>query len=66
MSHKLRDEELSDDLSEFSDEEEQIDFPVVLILVTGLWTLLYAVFSFGFDTDPETCVVSNQKDLIPF
>jgi len=26
--------------------------------------MLFAVFSFGFDTDPDTCVVSNKDDLI--
>ena len=32
--------------------------------MTGVWTIIYAVFSFGFDSDPEQCVVSNKKDLI--
>ena len=35
-----------------------------ILLMTGLWTLIYAVFSFGFETDPEACVVSNKKDLV--
>ena len=37
----------------------------MLLLTTGLWTMLYAVFSFGFVMDPETCQVSNKDDLIP-
>ena len=61
MAHELRDEEMDqDDLSQDSDEEEQTDFPVVMILMTGLWTMLYAVFSFGFNVDPSSCIVSNK------
>ena len=66
MSYQLKDEELDEDESEYSDEEEQGDFPVVLILSTGLWTVVYAVFSFGFDTDPDSCIVSYKNDLIPY
>ena len=57
-------DELSDKLSEDSDDEEDSDFPVLLILTTGIWTILFAVFTFGFDTDPDSCVVSNKEDLI--
>ena len=54
------------DLSEESDEgEDDKDFPVFVILFTGLWTILFAIFSFGFDMDPDSCIVSNEKDLIP-
>ena len=57
---ELRDEEVFDNKSASSDdEEEDKDFPLLLILTTGLWTILFGVFSFGFDTDPESCVVSN-------
>ena len=63
---ELRDEEeLDDKLSVSSDDEEDdSDFPMLLILTTGLWTILFAVFSFGFDTDPDSCVVSNKDDWI--
>ena len=60
---ELRDEEeLSEKLSfdSDSDDEEDSDFPILLILTTGLWTILFAVFSFGFDTDPDSCIVSNK------
>ena len=32
--------------------------------MAGLWTCLFAVFSFGFDMDPDSCIVSNKDDLI--
>ena len=37
---------------------------MAVILFTGLWTILFAIFSFGFDMDPDSCIVSNEKDLI--
>lgn len=68
MATELKDEEDqqmdSDILSASSDEEDDVDFPIFLILTTGLWCMLYAVFSFGFANDPDTCVVSNKDDLI--
>ena len=58
-------EEFDENLSASSDDEEDdSDFPILLILTTGLWTILFAVFSFGFDTDPDSCVVSNEDDWI--
>ena len=63
---ELRDEEEPEEkLSASSDDEEEDgDFPLLLILTTGLWTILFAIFSFGFDTDPDTCIVSNKDDLV--
>ena len=37
---------------------------MAVILFTGLWTILFAIFTFGFDMDPDSCIVSNEKDLI--
>ena len=37
---------------------------MAVILFTGLWVILFGVFSFGFDMDPDSCIVSNEKDLI--
>ena len=56
-------EELSENVSS-DDEEEDGDFPILLILTTGLWCILFSVFSFGFDTDPDNCVVSSKDDFI--
>ena len=63
MNNKLHDEE---DLSDSSDDDRSLDFPAVLIVTTGLWTVIFAVFSFGFDTDPEQCLASNKDDLLPY
>ena len=63
MSTELRDEESSEQQShnsfEDSEEEEDLEFPILTTLVAGLWTCLFAVFTFGFDMDPDSCVVSN-------
>ena len=63
---ELRDEEEFDEKQSASSDEEEddSDFPMLLILTTGLWTILFAVFSFGFDTDPDSCVVSNKDDWV--
>ena len=55
---ELKDEELSEHLSS-DDEEDDSDFPILLILTTGLWCILFSVFALGFDTDPDTCVVDS-------
>ena len=52
-------------MSDDSDDEEIRDFPLVLILFAGLWAVLFGIFSFGFDMDPDTCIVSNKDDFIP-
>ena len=57
-----RSDEFSDDSSDY--DGENAEFPIILILSTGIWTILYAVFSFGFDMDPDSCIVSNKDDLI--
>ena len=77
MAHELKDEddiEMAGDKSDGnnsfesddSDDEEIKDFPIETILFAGLWAVLFGVFSFGFDMDPDTCIVSNKDDLIPF
>ena len=55
MSSKLENEDnilLSDDLSNSSDDEETNEFPELLILTTGLWTIFFAFFSLGYNPDP--------------
>ena len=66
MSLDLReedDETISSHSSAESSDEEDKDFPIIMILMKGLWACLFAVFSFGFDMDPDSCVVSNKDDL---
>ena len=40
--------------------------PILLILTTGLWCIIFSVFAFGFDTDPETCLADNKNDILPY
>ena len=62
------DREVKDDVESVNltdeEEEDDRDFPVAVILFTGLWTILFAIFTFGFDMDPDSCIVSNENDLI--
>ena len=68
MATELRDEESESGMESHSfsseEEEDDKDFPIIMILFAGLWTCLFAVFALGFDMDPDSCVVSNKYDLI--
>ena len=69
MAHELKDEEMdegSDVYSDSSDGDEESNIPIIVLLTTGLWTIIFALFAFGFDQDPDQCYADNQKDLFPY
>ena len=67
MAHELKDEEdAKSNFSESSDEEIDEDFPIILLITSGLWMIVFSVFAFGFDMDPDSCMADNKKDLIPY
>ena len=55
MAHELKDEEKGENSDVYSesdyDSEEEIDedFPIILLLTSGIWTIIFSVFAFGFD-----------------
>lgn len=55
---------LDDDDSDDYDGTGAKTIPMLVILTAAMWTMIFAVFSFGFDTDPSNCIVSNKNDLI--
>ena len=72
MSHELKDEEKGENSDVYSDSdydsEEEIDedFPIILLLTSGIWTIIFSVFAFGFDQDPDQCFADNGDDLLPY
>ena len=67
MAHELKDEEdAKSTYSDSSDEEIDQDFPIILLLTSGLWMIVFSVFAFGFDMDPDSCMADNKKDLLPY